>query len=161
MEEAASSVSNVPSSPSKVEDDASWSGGGWWNSVVSTIKATAEKVVEVYKEDLQEFAGNITHDTEQVIEDVKHSEIVEKALAAAANYDGANILNTVVDAISDEKSNNNVTPATRLEAKILELQKDIGTYCTSPSEAKLFEAFCKEFSSKDEEKVRNVLVYLF
>lgn len=138
----------------KAQDSGEQSSWGWWNSVVSSIKTTAEKVVEIYKEDLQEFAGNISEDTGKAIEDVKHSELVEKAIAVASSYEANKILSQVVDAISDDKSSSSSvsTPATRLEAKILEVQKDIGTYCTSPSEA-AFDEFCKNFSSKEREKV--------
>jgi hypothetical protein len=158
MDEAALTVEQ-----SKSAEPQSSSVGSWWNSVVSSIKATAEKVVEVYKEDLREFAGNITLDTEQVIDDVKHSEFVEKAIAAASSYDNT-LLSQVVDAISDDNnatSNSNAgATASRLEAKILELQKDIGTYCTSPAEEQFVE-FCKSYIGAEKEQVLVILFHLF
>jgi hypothetical protein len=129
--------------------------GGWWaawNTISTTIKATAEKVVEVYKEDLREFAGNISNDSQLALEEVKHSELVEKARAAAA---GSTLMSQLVDAIStedDSRAGTGGTPGSRLDGKLLELQKDIGTFCTSPTEDKAYEEFSKSFVATQREK---------
>ena len=109
----------------------------------------------MYKEDLREFAGNISQDSQHVLEEVKHSELVEKARAAAA---GSSLVTQLVDAIASEGDGGrnvvaaSATPASRLESKLLELQKDIGTFCTSPTEDKAYEEFSKSFVASQREK---------
>ena len=94
---------------------------------------------EVYKEDLQEFAGNVSQDAERVMEDVRASELLEKARVTAA--EGTNYLVThLVEGIADDDGDEVATPVSRLDSKLAELQKDFGTFCTVPTDDR-FETF--------------------
>jgi hypothetical protein len=128
----------------------------WWgfaDSVWATVKDASEKVVAVYKEDLAEFSANVSADTELIVEEVRKSEILEAARVKAA--EGTNfIVNHLVEGIAgDDDAGTPVkaAPANRLEAKILELQRDMGTFCTVPT-GDDFPLFAESFVAADEEK---------
>ena len=128
----------------------------WWgiaDSVWATVKDATEKVVEVYKEDLADFATNVSADTELIVEEVKRSEMLEAARVRAT--EGTNFLvNHLVEGIAgDEDAATPVRtpPANRLEAKILELQRDMGTFCTVPT-GDDFVSFSDSFVAANEEK---------
>ncbi len=114
-------------------------------------------MVEVYREDLREFAGNISEDSHLAMEEVKHSDIVEKARAAAS---GSSFLHQIVEAIAstDDDDSRGASGggqdvrASRLDSKLSELQRDIGTYCTSPPDDKAYTDFCSTFAAAKKEK---------
>jgi len=106
--------------------------GGWWGSVWNSVREATEKVVEVYKEDLAEFAGNISTDTERAVEEVKRSEMLERVRAKSAES-AQYLVDNLVDGLADESIEAIKAPTNRLEQKLLELQSDMGTYCTVPT----------------------------
>ena len=143
------------------KDAVAQEGGGWWGywdvvkDAAQSVQEAANVVVEIYKEDLAEFAGAVKDDTEHAVEEAKKSDLVMKASQLTLN-DASSFVERLVGGLlekeNEEAAGRKPVPRNRMEAKVVELQKDIATFLTDPEDEE-FEAYVQLFDAAKVERV--------
>lgn len=121
------------------------SSGSWWgfSSVLDKVKRTSENIISIYKEDLTEFSRTIQNDTKEVIKKTTEEESLETITSSITGFFG----------FSQNKTENKETATTgkrgvivdRHQARILQLQTELSTYCTEPTDQEDFVAWKQQF----------------
>jgi len=119
------------------------SSNSWWGFTTSLLDKTLDKVkqqsehiINIYKEDLQEFTQTIQTDTKEVIKNLpQDQEKISELLGISTK--------------GEKSKNRGVIQKSRL----LSLQSELSTYCTDPIDVDKFQAFKTEFqiASRTEE----------
>jgi len=125
--------------------DSKQSSSTWWgfSGVLDKVKRTSENIISIYKEDLTEFSRTIQSDTKEVIKKTTEEESLETITSSITGFFG----------FSQSKNENKetTTPAKRgvivdrHQARILQLQTELSTYCTEPTDQEEFVAWKQHF----------------
>eukprot|EP01116_Phalansterium_solitarium_P019035 TRINITY_DN5206_c1_g1_i1.p1 TRINITY_DN5206_c1_g1~~TRINITY_DN5206_c1_g1_i1.p1 ORF type:complete len:336 (+),score=95.30 TRINITY_DN5206_c1_g1_i1:85-1092(+) len=129
------------------KNQTSGSGGSWWGGFVNMVKTQAETVVNVYKEDLQEFTKTIKDDTKDVIQKTAAS---EENIASQITTGISGLLGLQQGKGSKGSKDATVIAADRHHSRLLGLQSELSTFCTDPTDAEEYAEWQKTFAINEK-----------
>jgi BSD domain len=127
--------------------------GGGWNLVgglIKTMASKSESVIQTYRRDLEEFGSGLKKETAAIREVAARSvdEIIKHGKEVLA-----------VDSSDDSFHNAAGKKYTRLEAQIMAIQSDEGTFITDPEDMKDFENWKIGFDLEEKKEEIEMLLY--
>ncbi|KAJ4815531.1 BSD domain-containing protein 1 [Rhynchospora pubera] len=141
-DEAASASSNPNTNPT---------GGGWnLGGLIKTVASKSESVIQTYRRDLEEFGSGLKKETAAIREVAARSvdEIIKHGKEVLA-----------VDSNDDSSHNAAGKRYTRLEAQIMAIQSDEGTFTTDPEDMEDFENWKVGFDLEERKDEIEMLLY--
>jgi BSD domain len=126
--------------------------GGGWNlgGLIKTVASKSESVIQTYRKDLEEFGSGLKKETAAIREVAARSvdEIIKHGKEVLA-----------VDSNDDSFHNAAGKKYTRLEAQIMAIQSDEGTFITDPEDKKDFENWKIGFDLDEKKEEIEMLLY--
>lgn len=142
---------DTPSASSNPNPDPNPTGGGWnLGGLIKTVASKSESVIQTYRRDLEEFGSGLKKETAVI------REVAARSVDEIIKH-GKEVL--TVDSNDDGFHNAAGKRYTRLEAQIMAIQSDEGTFTTDPEDMKDFENWKIRFDLEDKKEEIEMLLY--
>ncbi|XP_078171463.1 uncharacterized protein LOC144565547 [Carex rostrata] len=125
--------------------------GGWnLGGLIKTVASKSESVIQTYRRDLEEFGSGLKKETAVI------REVAARSVDEIIKH-GKEVL--TVDSNDDSFTNAHGKRYTRLEAQIMAIQSDEGTFTTDPEDMKDFENWKVGFDLEEKKEEIEMLIY--